>query len=34
LTAATAISSFVFLVWTRKALMGAAKGAQNRGAAA
>ena len=34
LMAATAISSLVFLFWTRKALIAAAKGAQNRGAAA
>ena len=34
LMAATAISSLVFLFWTRTALIGAAKGAQNRGAAA
>ena len=34
LMTATAISSLVFLFWTRTALIGAAKGAQNRGAAA
>jgi Na+-driven multidrug efflux pump len=34
LMAATAISSLAFLAWTRKALIGAAKGTQNRGAAA
>ncbi len=34
LMAATAISSLAFFFWTRKALIGAAKGTQNRGAAA
>lgn len=34
LMAASAISSLVFLFWTRKALIEAAKGSQNRGAAA
>jgi len=34
LVTATAISSLVFLIWTRKALIDAAKGAQDPSAAA